>query len=158
MKNQYLLILVIIMIVTTGCSKNYMTSIYNDNDRIISSTNSYNLDGVEQTISDKNIKGTVGKFEGMDTIWTYEADEDMELEITYLLNLTKGHVKLVLISPDNTFTDIIERSSQASVTDYATSTIQIKKGFNRIKMVGSKDCNVKFDITIPCGDLEGLGM
>ena len=94
----------------------------------------------------------------MDTIWTYEATEDMELEITYLLNPMKGYVKLVLISPDNSLTDVIERSDKATFNDYATSTVQIQKGTNKLKMVGSKGCSVEFEITIPCGEFNPLGM
>lgn len=158
MKNKYGVILLIIIMLFTGCSNNSMISIYNDKDKIASSTNSYNLIDTTQTIKENNFTGRVEKIEGMDTIWTYEADEDMSLDITYLLNVTKGKVKLVLISPDNSLTDIIERSSKASLTDFATSTMQIKKGLNRIKMVAGKDCSVEFDITISCGKFKELGM
>lgn len=98
------------------------------------------------------------KFEGMDTIWNYEATDDMVLEITYLLNAVKGKVKLVLISPDGSLTNVIERSDYGTFTDYATSTIPIKKGTNRLKMVGSKDCSVQFELTIPCGKFKELGV
>ena len=135
-----------------------MASIYNSVEKISSSTNSFNLDGANQIIDGDKFVGKVEKFEGMDTIWTYEATEDMELEITYLLNPMKGYVKLVLISPDNSLTDVIERSDKATFNDYATSTVQIQKGTNKLKMVGSKGCSVEFEITIPCGEFNPLGM
>ncbi|WP_308780268.1 hypothetical protein [uncultured Clostridium sp.] len=47
------------------------------------------------------------KIEGLDIIWTYEADKDMELDMKYLLNVTSGKVKLVLISADNSVTSLI---------------------------------------------------
>ncbi|MGL4737740.1 MAG: hypothetical protein ACRCW2_09840, partial [Cellulosilyticaceae bacterium] len=93
-----------------------------------------------------------------DTIWTYEATEDMTLEMTYVLNAIKGNVKLVLINPDGSLTDVIERSDQATFTDYATSTLSIKKGTNRLKLVGSKNCSVEFEITMSCGEFKALGM
>ena len=158
MKRKYIGILLLVVMLVTGCSNNYMTSIYNSNDKISSSTNSYNLDGVTQTIDGEKFNGEVEKFEGMDTIWTYEATEDMELEITYLLNTMKGKVKLVLISPDGSLTNVIERSDYATFNDYATSIMQIKKGTNRLKMVGGKNCSVKFEIAIPCGEFKQLGM
>lgn len=158
MKRKYAGILLLVAMLATGCSNNYMTSIYNSDDKISSTTNSYNLDGITQTIEGEKFAGEVEKFEGMDTIWTYEATEDMELEMTYLLNAMKGNVKLVLISPDDSLTNVIERSDDATFTDYATSTMQIKKGTNRLKMVGGKDCSVKFEITIPCGEFKQLGM
>ncbi|MGL5675989.1 MAG: hypothetical protein ACRDDX_06230 [Cellulosilyticaceae bacterium] len=158
MKRKYTGILLLVAMLVTGCSNNYMTSIYNSDDKISSSTNSYNLDGVTQTIEGEKFIGEVEKLEGMDTIWSYEATEDMELEITYLLNAIKGRVKLVLISPDGSLTNVIERSDNATFTDYATSTIQLKKGTNRLKMVGDKECSIKFEITIPCGEFKQLGM
>lgn len=158
MKRKYVGILVLVAMLATGCSNNYITSIYNSDDKISSSTNSYNLDGVAQSIEGEKFVGQVEKFEGMDTIWTYEATEDMELEIKYLLNAMKGSVKLVLISPDGSLTNVIERSDNATFTDYATSIMKIKKGTNTLKMVGSKDCSINFEITAPCGEFKQLGM
>lgn len=157
-KRKYIGLLVLIVILGTGCTNNYIESIYNSDDKISSTTNSFTIVNSTQSIEGEKFVGEAEKFEGMDTIWTYEATEDRELKITYLLNARKGSVKLVLINPDNSLTNIIERSDDATFTDYATSTVQIKKGTNRIKMVGSKDCSVEFEIIIPCGELEKVGM
>ena len=157
MKRKFTAILLFSLILTTSCTTNHMTSIYNSNEKISSSTDSFNLDGVTQKIEDEKFFGEVERFEGMDTIWTYEAAEDMELEVTYLLNALKGSVKLVLISPDNSVIDVIERSDESNFNDYVTSTIPIQKGTNRLKMVGSKHCSVEFEITIPCGEFKELG-
>ena len=152
----YIGILFLIAILITGCS--YITSIYDSDEQISSTSNAYNLTNVTQAIEGEKFTGELEKFEGMDTIWSYEATEDMELEMTYLLNASKGRVKLVLISPDGSLTNVVERSENATFTDYATSNLQIKKGTNRLKMVAGKDCKVKFDITIPCGKFKKIGM
>lgn len=157
-KRKYISILLLVAMLATGCSNTYISSIYNSDIKISSSTNSYNLINATQIIEGDKFTGEVEKFEGMDTIWTYEATEDMALEVTYLLNAMKGKVKLVLISPDGSLTNVIERSDSATFTDYATSTMPIKKGTNRLKMVGSKDCSVQFELTIPCGEFKQLGM
>ena len=94
-----ILVLVFLAILLTGCSRKNVTSIYNDNDKISSSSNSFNLDVEEQTIEGEKFVGIINKLEGMDTIWTYKSDEDKDLEMTYLLNVGTGKVKLVLISP-----------------------------------------------------------
>ena len=158
MKRKYTGILLLVAILVTGCTSNYITSIYDSDEQISSISNTYNLINVTQAIEGEKFTGEIEKFEGMDTIWSYEATEDMELEITYLLNAMKGRVKLVLISPDGSLTNVIERSDNATFTDYATSIMQIKKGTNRLKMVGGKGCSIEFEITIPCGKFQQLGM
>ena len=157
-KNKYVMIFIVLSMVLVGCSKNYMTSIYNDNEKISSNTNSFNLDVDKQSIDGQEFKGVIKKIEGMDTIWTYESDKDIELDMTYLLNVVSGKLKLVLISPDSSVTTLIERSKESEVVDYATNTLQIKKGLNRIKMVANKNTNIEFNIIIPNGEFKELGM
>ena len=82
----------------------------------------------------------------------------MELDITYLLNVTRGKVKLVLISPDNSVTTLIERSKGSELVDYATNILQIKKGFNTIKIVANDNASFEFDIRIPKGEFKELSM
>jgi len=157
-KNKYVMIFIVLSMVLVGCSKNYMTSIYNDNEKISSNTNSFNLDVDKQSIDGQEFKGVIKKIEGMDTIWTYESDKDIELDMTYLLNVVSGKLKLVLISPDSSVTTLIERNKESEVVDYATNTLQIKKGLNRIKMVANKNTNIEFNIIIPNGEFKELGM
>ena len=94
----------------------------------------------------------------MDTIWTYESDKNIELDITYLLNVKSGKLKLVLITPDGSITNLIEVTKESDVLDYATNTLQIKKGLNRIKIVADKNTSLEFDISIPNGEFKELGM
>lgn len=155
-KNRFILLLLSMLL--TGCSGKSATTIYSDNDKISSSSNSFNLDIENQAIDGEQISGSINKMEGMDTIWTYESDEDKELDITYLLNVGTGKFKLVLISPDNSITNIIERTNESEINDYATNKIQIKQGFNRIKIVAGKKSSGEFDIKIPYGEFKELGM
>jgi hypothetical protein len=106
---------------------------------------------VEENLSDK-------KIEGMDTIWAYEADKDTMLDITYLLNVSSGKSKLVLIYPDSSVTTIIETTKDSEVVDYATNPMQIKKGLNRIKIVADENTSLEFNISIPNGEFKELGM
>lgn len=78
--------------------------------------------------------------------------------MTYILNVTRGKLKLVLISPDNSVTDLIETTNKSDLDDYATNKLQIKKGLNRIKIVAGSNTSVEFSITIPSGEFEELGI
>ncbi|EHI97276.1 putative lipoprotein [Clostridium sp. DL-VIII] len=164
-KKKYAVILIFVSLLLIGCSKNsmtsiydnYMTSIYDDNEKISSTTNSYSLNGIEQSINGQQFRANIKRIEGMDTLWTYESDEDRELDMTYLISVTSGKLKLVLISPDNSVTNIIERTNQLNMSNYDINTLHIKKGLNRIKLVAGKDTSAQLDITIPDGKLKKLG-
>ena len=66
-------------------------------------------------------------------------------------------MKFVLISPDDSITNIVEMTKDSPVKDYAVSNLKIKKGKNRIKLVGGVDTSASFEIKIPEGDFEELG-
>ncbi len=151
-------VLVFLSVLLFGCSRKDVSLIYNDNDKISSNYNTFNIDVKEQKIYGEKFVGIINKIEGMDTIWTYESEEDSKLDITYLLNVGKGKVKFVLISPDNSTTNIIERTSESEINNYASSTMQIKKGLNRIKIVAEKKSSGEFDIKIPYGKFMELGI
>lgn len=157
-RKKYIIVIAIVSMFLIGCSKNYMTSIYDNNEKISSDTNSFNLDIKEQSIEDQQFKGQIKKIEGMDTVWSYESEEDKLLDITYLINVTSGKLKLVLISPDNSVTNIIEQTEKSDMTNSATNNLDIKKGLNRIKIVGDKDTVADLDIKIIQGDFKELGM
>lgn len=155
-KKKVILIILGSLLLLTGCS-NYMASLYDNNEKIASNTNSYTIVGIEQEIDNDKFSGKVKKLEGMDTIWTYDADEDITIDMIYKLDVKKGKVKLVLISPDKTVTDLIEISEDGDIKDYCTNKVYIKQGENRIKMVAGKDTSLEFDIQISKGEFDGLG-
>lgn len=49
-----------------GCS-NAMADVYDNESKIASDTNSFNLDGIEQEIDGNSYNATIEKMEGMDT-------------------------------------------------------------------------------------------
>ncbi|RDU23197.1 hypothetical protein [Anaerosacchariphilus polymeriproducens] len=149
--------ILITMLLLSGCSSNYIASIYDNNKEIASLNNSFNIYSKKQSINDQHFIGNV-KIEGMDTIWSYAAKENSDIDMTYNLRLVSGKVKLVLISPDNTITTLIECTDQSTLADYATNTLHIKKGKNRIKLVAGKNTELKFDISIPEGKFSELGI
>ena len=56
-----------------------MVAVYDNDAKIASNTNTYNLINYEQTLEDGHFSANVEKMEGMDTIWVFDVKEDMML-------------------------------------------------------------------------------
>ena len=151
---KVLAVIFIMTLVLTGCS---MGSIYSNEEKIAGDTNSYNLDVIEQKIDGHKFTGNI-EFEGMDTIWKYQAEEDSLIDITYLIKLTSGKAKLVLISPDGDVVEIVENTDKSDLTEASTTPLSLKKGENRIKLVAKDNAKISFEIGIEVGDFLELGM
>lgn len=149
-----LAVVFIMMLVLTGCS---MGAIYSNEKKIASDNNSYNLDVKEQKIDGNKFTGNIA-FEGMDTIWKYQAEEDSLIDITYLIKLTAGKAKLVLISPDGDVVNIVETTDKSDLMEASTISLSLKKGENRIKLVAADNAKISFEIGIEVGDFLELGM
>ena len=149
-----LAVVFIMILALTGCS---MGSIYSNEEKIAGDTNSYNLDVIEQKIDGHKFTGNI-EFEGMDTIWKYQAEEDSLIDITYLIKLTSGKAKLVLISPDGDVVEIVENTDKSDLTETSTTPLSLKKGENRIKLVAKDNAKISFEIGIEVGDFLELGM
>lgn len=85
------------MIAIAGCGVNPMLSIYDDDAKIASASNTCSIMNCEQVQSDLHCTASVGKMEGMDTIWVLDAEEDTAVDITYRINVSSGKMKLVWI-------------------------------------------------------------
>lgn len=149
-----LAVVFIMMLVLTGCS---MGAIYSNEKKIASDNNSYNLDVKEQKIDGNKFTGNIA-FEGMDTIWKYQAEKDSLIDITYLIKLTAGKAKLVLISPDGDVVNIVETTDKSDLMEASTTSLSLKKGENRIKLVAADNAKISFEIGIEVGDFLELGM
>jgi len=140
----------------TGCAANPMAAVYDNDQKIASETNTYNLDEVDQTAEDGHFTASVEKMEGMDTIWAFDAEENTSLDITYTLNVFSGKAKLVLINSKGGISIIAE--CDAEMTEPVQSTLNIEKGNNRIKIVADENTKFDVDISISEGDFKNLGM
>ena len=136
-----------------GCASDSIVAVYDNNKKIASDTNTYNLNNVDQTSEDGHFTASVEKMEGMDTIWNFDTEEDTVIDITYTLNVSSGKIKLVLISPEGEVSVIAECDSE--MTD--TSTLNIEKGNNRIKIVADENTKFGIDIYISEGAFKELG-
>ena len=139
----------------TGCASNPMVAVYDNDAKIASDTNTYNLINYEQTLENGHFTANVEKMEGMDTIWVFDVKEDMTLDITYTLNVSSGSAKIVLINPNGEVAVIGECDSE--MTEPVQSTLDVKSGNNRIKIVTGQNTKFDVDIMIPEGEFKELG-
>ena len=154
MKKLFSAVLVVVCLMT-GCASNPMVEIYDNDKKIASDTNTYNLNDVEQTSEDGHFTASVEKMEGMDTIWVFEAEEDTALDITYTLNVSSGKMKLVLINPNGEVLIIAECDSE--MLEPVQSTLNVESGINRIKIVADKNTKFDIDISVLEGEFKELG-
>lgn len=115
-------IMILLVLGLSGCRTNPMLAVYNDDSKIASDSNSYNLINDEQSIENQNYEGSIEKFEGMDTIWTYDAMEDITLDMAYQVSVHTGKMKLVLIAPDDTLTTIVEVTPKTTMKNIENTT------------------------------------
>ena len=167
MKKRLGIIILCTAMLLGGCTGYNPAALYDNNRRIAGQGNTYNKVNYKQSQKDNTYKISCEVFEGMDTLWSYNASEDMEMKMTYSLEVEGGKAKLVLISPDGelqTITEIIcdedgyesSGSSRSSATgeadesnegEAAEVTLQLKEGNNRIKLIGGADTSLNLEMT-----------
>lgn len=164
MKKKIGIVILCVAILLIGCTGYNPADLYDNNKRIAGQGNTYNKVNYKQSEKDNTYKISCEVFEGMDTVWNYNASEDMEMKMTYNLEVEGGKAKLVLISPDGELQTIAEivsgeedyESSESSVTnendegnegETAEVTLQLREGNNRIKLVGAADTALNLEMT-----------
>ena len=146
----------LVVFLLSGCS-NAMADIYDNESKITSDTNSFNLDGIEQEIEGNSYNATIEKMEGMDTVWTLDTEEETTVDISYDITLYNGKVKVVLIYPDGELTTLAECISNQDNSSNSTS-LTWPRGEYRIKIIAGE--NTKFDISLSItdGSFHELGL
>ena len=143
------------MCLWTGCASDATVDVYDNDKKIASDTNTYNLINCKQTAEDRNFTASVEKMEGMDTLWRFTAAEDSTVDITYSLKVFSGKVKLVLINNEGEVFVIAECDSE--MTEPAQTMLNIESGNNRIKLVADENTKFDIEISISEGEFEKLG-
>ena len=148
MKKKLGIIFLCVVILLTGCASSDASSVYDNDRKIASQSNTYNKVNYEMSENNGTITLSCEVFEGMDTIWSYTASEDMKVNIRYSLKVDNGKAKLVQILPDGALETIVEVTDETEEADKVEKTLQLKKGKNRIKIIGGEDTAVKLELTI----------
>lgn len=143
------LLLIALLLSVPGCD---LSAIYDDDARIAKTGDSSSTSGTRKSLGG-NYSQT-GKITGSRTIWRYNAGSDGEVTITFRLSVTDGgKAKLVLISPDDEVFIILENADHTVYTESQTQTLQVKKGLNRIKIVGYDAPRIDFEFHADAGHL-----
>ncbi|GAA0736732.1 50S ribosomal protein L7ae [Clostridium oceanicum] len=146
--------LIISISMLIGCN-NTMDNIYNDNSKIVKEGDTFGLDETHEVAKNGIYKGIV-KLSGTGTIWTYKSDKNLNLKVPYTFSVKSGKAKIVLISPNNKVTVLAENTGKNTEGEIKKLTIPIKKGNNRIKLVGYKKANITLEIHIDKGEFQKI--
>lgn len=151
----FIAIIIIIVSLFIGCGNSAVNNIYNDNNKIKSEADTFSLNESEETIESGVYKGKL-KLSGSGTIWTYESNEDIDLKVPYTLSVKNGKAKIVLISPDNKVINLVENTNKATIDGTTSLTVPIKKGDNRIKVVGYEKADIDIELHIEKGTFKKI--
>lgn len=132
-------------------------SVYENEEKLANPYSSYQMERFEQEIDETSISGTYEGLDGMVLLWTFDAPQDMALDVSYLLSVRGGQAKLVVIDPDDKISTLVEYSSQTITTKPVVETLSIKKGLNRIKLAGAEAADITFEVSIDKGGFVGAG-
>ncbi len=146
--------LIILISMLIGCN-NTMDNIYNDNSKIVKEGDTFGLDETHEVAQNGIYKGIV-KLSGTGTIWTYKSDKNLNLKVPYTFSVKSGKAKIVLISPNNKVTVLVENTGKNTEGEVKKLTIPIKKGNNRMKLVGYKKANITLEIHIDKGEFQKI--
>lgn len=144
------LMVTLTMTMLVGCTVNGTDKIYDDESKIVKEGDSFGLVDSKETIEDKKYIGDIG-LTGTGTIWKYKVEEDSELEIKYDFSVESEKGKLVFVSGNKELTTIAELKENSEAIKNQTTKIQLKKGENRIKIVGNKNARIKCNLEIEEG-------
>lgn len=144
-------------VLMTGCTMNLGERYYENDKGIADDFNSYNLTNYTGSQEGNTVFGSAEKMEGMDTIWKYEASEDTEVTFTWKLNVSSGKAKFVLIDPDGNLSTLVECKAESGGEQDGTETFEMKKGENRVKLVGAEKTSLEYEFTADEGNVQTLG-
>lgn len=134
-----------------------------DDLKLLTGIDSANKMHYRLSVQDETISVKCGKMTGAETLWNYSANSDMNLNMYYTFQVTKGKAKLILVNPDDTIITLTEQDSgdaseQGSPADNSDSiasaaesiaVLDLKKGVNRIKIVCEKGASFSLSFNIP---------
>lgn len=139
----------------SGCGGEDMAALYDNSEKIAAETNSFNLSGIRQVALNEHYSANIGKMEGMDTVWIYNAEEDERVDFTYLLKVYSGKLKLVLISPEGEVSTIVE--CEEEMEEAVSTGFNVSAGKNRIKIVAGKETEFDVDLSATAGKFLKMG-
>lgn len=147
-----LLVLSVLSVGTlTGCNNSEINQWYNNDSKIAKDTDRYAIDTSNRSAENGLYKGKT-TLTGTLTVWEYTARADEMLVVPYNFTVSKGNAKLVHISEDKTVTTMLEKTEKGSdIAQKGTIKIPLKKGLNRLKLVGQHAATYSIELNIQKG-------
>lgn len=142
MKKTLILVCILLCICFSGCSNIYAKEEYDSLEKVASQGDRYSKEGSVFNPIEGGYSFTVSKFDGRQTLHTWNLSEDKELSMEIICSLTDGTGKLVHVDADGNVTTLVECDKDTSAA--VIRTISLKQGRNDIKFVGY-DCE-KLDL------------
>ena len=146
------LLLGLIVVLLTGCSNAFAKKEYYDTDKIVQTEDRYAKESSVFNQIDNGYSLKVKKFDGRQTLWTKTLENNKDIDIKIKLSLSEGTAKLVYVDEEGYVTTIIECTSDNCVDEEVVKTVSLKKGLNRIKIVGYECKNI--DLELLSSDFE----
>lgn len=142
MKKTLIFVCIILCICFSGCSNTYAKEEYDSLEKLASQGDRYSKEGSVFNPIEGGYSFTVSKFDGRQTLHTWNLSEDKELSMEIICSLTDGTGKLVHVDADGNVTTLVECDKDTSAA--VIRSISLKQGRNDIKFVGY-DCE-KLDL------------
>lgn len=150
-----LFLLCFIAVTISGCEAEVdRNAIYDNDTEIIKSADRHSANFSVYSLEDNELFMTARDFIGAKTIWHYTAKDGGDVTFSYSLSVSAGgKAKLVLITPDNEAVILSENTDNAETDEMLSQTFSLKKGNNRIKIVGYDDPSLNLILSVDAGEL-----
>lgn len=138
-KKRRIILLALLCLLITACSNEFARRDYDSDEKISQKANHYSKASSMFRSIDGGFSFTVSKFDGRETLWEKTLKEDRDIEIEISFRLSEGKAKVVHIDSEDNVTTIMECQPESSTDGFAAETVSLKKGKNRLRIVGY-DC------------------
>jgi len=132
-----IIIVLLLAVCLIGCSNTYAKEEYDSQEKLASQGDRYSKESSVFNPMEGGYSFTVSRFDGRQTLFTWNMSEDQELSMEFLFSLTDGTGKLVHVDADGNVTTLVECNVENSAA--VIKTVYLKQGRNDIKFVGY-DC------------------
>lgn len=136
---KYMMLLSLVCLLLCGCSNTFAKREYDNTKAISQQEDRYAKKMSVFNPVDGGYSLTAKEFDGRETMWSKNINEDKDIELKIQMNLSEGTAKVVHVDEDANVTTIIECTPENITNDYVIQTVSLKSGQNRIKVVG-KGC------------------
>lgn len=146
------------MLCFCGCgdaTSDSMAEIYYDNEKLGSYYSKYEMSDSTQEIDGRQITGTYENLNGMVLLWNYEPSEDIALDVKYWVKVSQGKVKLIMVDSNGGMVTIDELSNCVTADMMKTQSFSMHDGLYCLKLVGTEDAVVDFEIQVDEGAFIG---